>query len=259
MIIGDIHGRNNWKKFADIDYLMKADPDAVGYGPFEPDFKKYIFLGDYCDAFDKTNDQILDNLLDIIKFKTLYPNNVILLWGNHDVQYYFNKPWLPMPKRILGGPYTIAAEVSGYRLDMHYDLYEVFNTNKKLFQMAFQFQNYLFSHAGVHFGWYHHTFVKQIKGKGWDDLSVAEQLNNALDDAVECIFYSDPYRSGWKKVGGPLWCGKPLIQKKPLKNTHQIVGHSPTDDIETHKINDTTSITFCDVLFNDKFYEIKII
>jgi hypothetical protein len=92
-----------------------------------------------------------------------------------------------------------------------------------------------------------------------DDMTVAEQLNIAFQYKVECLFDMDWYRGGTKKVGGPLWCGKQLIDKKPLKNTHQIVGHTPVANIDTYKISDSTSITFCDVLHHsDEYYTINI-
>ena len=239
--IGDIHGRDIWKQFADIQKLLSGSSN-------QPLYNYYVFLGDYCDSFTESNMTIRDNLLEIIRFKTLYPDNVILLWGNHDVEYLKNLPWLP-----------IDGNVAGFRSEMHYDLFEIFNNNRDLFQLAFQEKNYLFSHSGVHFGWYHFVFTKAIKGRGMEDMTIAEQLNEAFNYRLECLFDIDWYRGGNKKVGGPLWCDKKLTSKKPLMNTHQIVGHTATDDIITCNINDSTSITYCDVLHKKKaFYTIFI-
>jgi predicted MPP superfamily phosphohydrolase len=247
-MISDIHGRDIWKTFADIKFLLSAEPDAAGFAPFEPEYDYYVILGDYTDSFTISNKDIFDNLLEIIRFKKLYPNNVILLWGNHDTYYYKYTPNQKMD-----------GSISGFRPEMHFDLYDIFNKNNKLFQLAFQVNNYLFTHAGVHFGWYHYVFAKAIKGKGWDDLTIAEQLNNAFEERLECIFDVDHYRGGYKKVGGPLWCSKQLIDKKPLKNIHQFVGHTPVNDIDTYRINDSTSITFCDILHKKSAYhEINI-
>jgi len=247
MAISDLHGRTCWKDFGDIKFLLTAEPDAAGFGPYTPDFDLYVFLGDYTDSFTETNSTIKENLLEIIKFKTLYPKNVILLWGNHDVEYYINLPWLKMN----GG-------ISGFRPEMHYDLYDIFNTNKDKFQVAFKVNNYLFTHAGVHFGWYHYVFTKAIKGMGMNEMDIADQLNEAFKHNVKCLFDVDWYRGGSKKVGGPLWCGKQLMVKKPLKYCHQIVGHTPVDDFQKIVIGNS-SITFCDVLHKkNEFYEINI-
>jgi len=243
LTIGDLHGRTIWKTFADIKFLLTAEIGTAGYAPFEPDYDLFIFLGDYTDSFTESNETIRENLLEIIRFKTLYPNNVILLWGNHDIEYYLNKPWLPLKTAI-----------SGFRSEMHYDIYEIFKKNENLFQVAFQIENYIFSHSGIHFDWYFHVFTKAIKDMGWDDLSVADQINNAFNQRIDCVFDVDHYRGGYKKVGGPLWCDKRLMEKKPLKNTRQICGHNPVNDITTININDNTSITFCDVLHKKNTY-----
>lgn len=248
MIIGDLHGKTIWKNFGDIKWLMTAEADAAGYGPFEPEYDYYIFLGDYTDSFTVDNETIRTNLLDLIKFKNLYPKNVILLWGNHDVEYYLNQPWLPMKTAI-----------SGFRPEMHYDLFEIFNRNYDCFQLAFQIDNHLFVHGGIHFGWYHYVFMKVIKDMDLGDLNIADQLNTAFDHRIDCLFDVDHYRGGYKQVGGPLWVDKKLIDNKPLKNMHQYVGHNPVKDLDVHKIDNNTTVTFCDFLNNkDAYYVINI-
>lgn len=250
MTIGDVHGRKVWKEFGDIKFLLYADPEAAGYGGFVPEFFKYVFIGDYVDSFTETTETIKENLLEIIRFKKLYPEHVVLLWGNHDVNYIQNKPWLP-----------VEYHVSGFRPEAHQDLYDIFYENKDLFQVAYQYNNILFCHAGVHYGWYHFVFTKAIKGLGMDDMTISEQLNEAFLYNISCLFDIDWYRGGNKKVGGPLWTDKQMIDKKPLKNTHQVVGHNPVDEIRTYKPykNNDATITFIDVLHHNKdFYTINI-
>jgi len=248
LTIGDIHGRTCWKKFADIGFLLSAEPDAAGFGTFIPEQNKYIFLGDYVDSFTETNITIRENLLELIRFKTLYPDNVVLLWGNHDVEYWRNLPW------IKG-----EIPIRGFRTEAHYDLFEIFNRNVEKFQLAYQYKNYLFSHAGVHFGWYHFVFTKVIKDMNMENMSVTEQLNEAFLHRIPCLFDVDWYRNGNKRVSGPLWCDKQLMSKKPLKNMHQIVGHTATDEIKIFKKNDATSVVFCDILnTKEDFYTLSI-
>ena len=246
MVVGDIHGRTVWKEFADIKFLLYAEPESAGFGGFVPEYQRYVFLGDYCDSFDVTSDQIRENLLELIRFKTLYPNHVVLLWGNHDVEYYLNEPWKAMK-----------TAVSGFRPEAHFDLYDIFNTNKDLFQLAYGEGNHLFCHSGVHYGWYWYVFTKAIKDMGMNDMTIAEQLNEAFRYKVECLFDVDWYRGGHKKVGGPLWCDKKLLNKI-LKNVHQYCGHNPVSDIHTNNIGDS-SITFCDVLHHKKAFYTLII
>ena len=66
--IGDIHGRGIWKTFADIKHLLVAEPDAAGFGPFEPDYDYFVFLGDYTDSFiyDSTGYMVIHNEMEVL-------------------------------------------------------------------------------------------------------------------------------------------------------------------------------------------------
>lgn len=65
--IGDIHGRTCWKNLIDLSC------------------DKIVFVGDYVDDYwPVTDEQIIENLLDIIQFKKDYADKVILLLGNHE-------------------------------------------------------------------------------------------------------------------------------------------------------------------------------
>ena len=67
--IGDIHGRDDWQ--------------AINIRNYD----KIIFIGDYVDSFEKSDFAILENLKKIISLKKRHPDKVVLLLGNHDVQY----------------------------------------------------------------------------------------------------------------------------------------------------------------------------
>lgn len=245
--IGDIHGRDCWKNFADIKFLLYAEPEAAGFGGFVPEYDFYIFGGDYVDSFNVTSEKIKENLLEIIRFKKLYPNHVILLWGNHDVEYFLNLPWNKKDKAI-----------TGFRPEAHFDLYDVFNENRDLFQVAFQLENYLWTHAGVHEGWYKFVFKKYTKDIDITNMTIADQLNEAFLYKLECLFDCDWYRGGTKRVGGPLWLSKEYSSKKPLKGYHQFVGHTATEDFKTFKFGNDTSITYCDVLPHKEYFLVTI-
>lgn len=260
LVIGDLHGRNIWKKFADIDFLLKADKDAAGFGPFIPEYDHYIFIGDYCDSFTITNEDILDNIKDLIKFKKLYPDNVVLLWGNHELHYILDIPWATKFKYVC----------SGYRAEMHYQLYEIFNKNFDIFQMAFQISNHLFTHAGVHKGWYNFEFLPNFKNDVIEKLekleidytinNISDKLNLAFIHRLDCLFDVGYRRGGSKRVGGPFWLDKALTNKI-IDGYHQYVGHNPVEGIQKYKPygNDNSTITFLDVLHKRKsFYKLNI-
>ena len=106
-IIGDLHGKNCWKK------LLKDKIDS---------FDKIIFMGDYSDDswITFTDKEIVSNLKEVIDFKKKYNEKVELLIGNHDFQY------------IVGYP-TAGRYRETYAKEMH----QIFNENKKLFKIIF--------------------------------------------------------------------------------------------------------------------------
>ena len=67
-IIGDIHGRDAWKRLVDESCIN-------------------IFVGDYFDPYDRIHFMDLQyNFMEIIEYKKKHPENVVLLYGNHDYE-----------------------------------------------------------------------------------------------------------------------------------------------------------------------------
>lgn len=219
--IGDLHGKDLWKN-------IEFDKS-----------KKFIFLGDYVDSYDISNEKILSNLIEIIEFKKKYSNNVILLLGNHDIAYLKKE-----------------GNVSGYRYDMLFDLYDIFSKNINLFQMSYENDGCLWTHAGVHKGWWSIYGEPILNGKKIVQFSHLINNNTSVSDLINMMFefnYDPLYmvslnRGGRHKISGPLWADKIEIYKKPLDGYHHIVGHNEVKNIKTHIINKTTKVTFCDCL-----------
>lgn len=248
--IGDIHGRDIWKTFGDISILMKSN------GSFKPDYDKYVFIGDYCDSFTLSHVEILHNLNEIIRFKKMYPEYVILLLGNHDVQYFLRNPF---------GHNDLIC--SGYNSIGHVDYYDIYRKNRFLFQMAYQYKNYLFSHSFVSSDWYRYSFrdvyfdfvaklscdIEMIMSR-----NLGEALNTGLIYELEPMFMVGSERYGPNKYGGPLWEDIKRVDNAILLY-HQIVGHTPVKEIRTHILGKNTSVTFIDVLAHkDSFYTVNI-
>ena len=237
--IGDLHGLNTWKECADLKILAEF-PNLI------TDYDKYIFIGDYVDSFTHTDKEIIENLLEIIQLKKNYPDKIITLWGNHDLQYYLGiKTW----------------GCSGYRPQIREKLHHIFKENRKLFQVAFQIKNYIWTHAGIHKGWYKDRFSKIVHK---ENTTLAEQLNELLYRNADCLTDVGYARGGGYTIGSPLWLDK-INLHKPLEGYHQITGHSKVKYIRTdksHQLPGTpkdTSVTFVDCL--DKttdFYELEI-
>ena len=219
--IGDVHGYGYWKNH------VKNEHDIC------------VFVGDYVDDFDNTSEVIVNNLLDIIEYKKNNIDKVILLLGNHDIQYMLNHPSVNKLKYSC----------TGYRLYSHFDLYDIFNDNKLLFQVAYQHKNYLWTHAGIHRGWYEQKFLPHFN-KHFKDFNgnIADQLNIAFEHELEPLFYVGYYRGGVKPTGGIFWADYNETKHKGLKDYHQICGHTRKKKITTEtqpKFN--SSITYIDV------------
>ena len=228
--IGDLHGLTTWKII---------NPEL---------YDKIIFLGDYVDSFSISDEQILNNLLDVIQFKKDNPNKVTLLWGNHDLQYLF-----------IFNYYGC----SGYRNQMYEQLHKIYNDNKELFQMSYQTNDTIWTHAGIHQGWYNHRFNSFRVLNNYDSLTISTQLEIAfkikdVDDNANCLFDVGHRRGGYYNVGGPFWCDVEELKSSPIQGYNQIVGHNRVKEI-TKIYRHNKEIVFVDCLENNtdnpKFYE----
>lgn len=214
LAIGDVHGRSDWK-------------DIVKHN----EANKVVFLGDYLDSFDIQPIRQYENLIEIIEFAKQNTVSVELLLGNHDIQYYLHQDMISQVR------------CSGYNPAMHFDFYNLFKSNKSLFKIAYQYKNYLFTHAGLHRGWYNYRFREFHK----ESEILSKSLNRELEYENPVLWDCGFKRGGSKKVGGPLWADFIETYKKPLQGYHQIVGHTRMDEIKTKRIGVDTSVTYIDV------------
>lgn len=227
--IGDIHGRSAWKKI---------NPDL---------YEKIIFVGDYVDGA-LPDHVVVENFRDIIEFKRNYEDKVVLLTGNHDIQYIF---WQP------GNPF----QCSGYRSNLQPLLTKIFNLNPEYFQVAYQIDNFLFTHAGLSTGWYNYceTIIDEYQNK-FQTKNIAETLNIIFRSKDTNILHLVSHnRRGLYPYGGITWADWNETVNNALEGYHQIVGHTRRDNIQTYTINDKTKITYIDVLSKvEDFYEYPV-
>lgn len=244
--IGDVHGHDTWKKAV---YQYDKETKQFGECLLGKDIDKVIFLGDYVDDWGLPNLTILDNLNDIIQLKKDYPDNVVLLWGNHDAAYLRNET------------------CSGNRPEMRLTLYYIFRDNFKLFQLAYQYEKTIWTHAGIHRGWWEYFAEPLLNGKTETRFTpflvlcdnIADQLNLMFEFYYDPIFMVGHHRGGTAKVGGPLWADKVEIYTKPLEGYHQVVGHNPVPYVRTYTFKNNTKLTFCDCITKtDRFYKLEI-
>jgi hypothetical protein len=222
LTIGDIHGRDSWKSFT-------QDLDS---------YDKIIFIGDYVDSFTVSNVLMLHNLVEIIELKKQNPDKVVLLLGNHDIQYI-------VPNQSC----------SGYRPEMQYDLQDLFRKNLDLFQMAYQYENTLWTHAGVSEGW-----LKQLERLlanptfKYSDIvaernpeTLADKINLAWELKLSVLYYVDTYSGGTNAWAGPLWVRPIILNNWPIK-MNQVVGHTPQATIWTNPVEGNVTHYFIDCL-----------
>jgi hypothetical protein len=197
-IIPDIHGRTNWETF--------VDPKLTN-----------VFLGDYVDSFDVDDVTIVKNLKNIITFKKDVPETILLL-GNHDMQYMFS---------------YLKYGCSGYRQKLYVKLNLIFNKHKKLFNLAYQYNNYLFTHAGLssycwgkYCKYYQSKSLSEMEGNYADNINIAWESEKLLD----ILMSVGTARGGYENTGGIVWCDKREIKAYPLTDIKQVVGHTPIED-----------------------------
>lgn len=228
--IGDIHGRPFWKNI---------DPTK---------YDKVIFTGDFVDSHKYSNEEILENFMAIIDLKKDFPEKVVLILGNHDLQYMWDY-------RTFG--------CSGFRSELYHDLHDLFNNNRDLFQVAFQIGNHIWTHAGISKGWYNFNkgfiehyleMFKPDENRSIDGLEIVKELN--LADVLNIILWTkdnhllhqvSDYRGGVYQYGGITWADRRETMNGYLPGYHQIVGHTPIDQI-TMFGDENGSIRYIDVL-----------
>lgn len=216
--IGDIHGRPYWKNI---------DPES---------FDLIVFIGDYVDAYIFSNGEVLQNLKDIIVLKKKYPEKVVLLLGNHDVQYMWN---------------YFEFGCTGFRDTMYDELHILFTENRDLFKIAHQEGKTIWTHAGISNGWV--KFNQKII-----DENAKKFGTEALVDTLNCIMHTKDNkilhqvsvkRQGVYPHGGITWADRQETVNNYLDGYHQIVGHTPIDRI-TKFGDENGSIRYIDVQRN---------
>lgn len=217
IVIGDIHGESCWKE------IVERHPG-----------EKYIFLGDYCDPYnqDLFEDDVLNNLSQIIKFKQEHRDNVILLLGNHDMQYIDDTAEL----------------CSRYMVRINNEIEELFKENKDSFQKIHSEGDLLFTHAGISQNWFNTNFANMDKG------DILEIINN--HDNAGVLHHCGKARGGRMPYGGIFWADKNEMCN-PLNGFIQIVGHTRVPDISLKCIDENTAIFFCDCLAMGKYLSIE--
>lgn len=210
-VIGDIHGRTNWKELVKDECIN-------------------IFTGDYFDPYERyTFEEMKNNFLDIVSYKHAHPQTILLL-GNHDLHYIYG------------------AESTRYDRSHDKEIKELFTRYKYSFQLAFATRNYLITHAGVTRDWVTRRFP-ELKSFTPRDLSKA--INKIWNEErfEYFMFYYNSMRGdyyGTSPTQSCIWVRpETLISHNVFKTTQfkQVVGHTQYEEI-----TEQGGIVFVDVL-----------
>jgi hypothetical protein len=221
IILGDIHGRDIWKK------VVEANPDA----------DLFIFIGDYFDSFDIDTSTQIFNFREIMEFKAKNPDKVITLLGNHD--YHYTSGCIGS---YSGFNYSIL-------YNMKLELDELVRNGTLL--IAHQIENLLFTHAGVT-----KTFCEEHK---IDTNNLVDSLNEHLIfKPIVFNFRSgknnSPYGDDINQ--GPLWVRPKSLFEDGLDLIH-IVGHTAGANIKTNIENNRGYIVI-DCLEHGEYLELIV-
>ena len=199
LVIGDIHGRSNWK----LAIYQEQPIDRV------------IFIGDYMDSFTISGVEQIDNFKQIIQYKENNPQvEVVMLIGNHDHHYY---------------PEIGYTGTSGYQSGVAPSITQVIDENRHHLQMAYGFGEYLFTHAGVS-----PVFMDQVFGKDdWSKESVVVDLNELFRYKPKAFEFNGFDGHGDNTTQTPIWIRPRSLMssnkkhEKGLKKDYiQVVGHT---------------------------------
>ena len=201
ILLGDTHGRTLWK-----DIVTKESPDQV------------VFIGDYFDSLDISQENQLRNFIDILEYKYRIPNTILLI-GNHDFHYMFNYE-----------------RYSGFQPKMYPTFNHLLNEEKDSFQMAFLLDDLLCTHAGVSAEWLKDNDISE-------DADIVKEINELFIAQPRMFMFTGSEPSGDNTYQTPIWIRPQSLmianKNSSLKKTYrQVVGHTQVSadaSIETLK------------------------
>lgn len=194
--IGDIHGKDVWKKIV----AKNSSSDKI------------IFMGDYFDSKDNiSTEEQIENFNTIIRLKIRNPNQIVLLFGNHDFQY------LP----------GINEKYSGYQYSGAAAINLVISESLRHLQMCYIYENYLFSHAGVTKTW----AASNLQHEGCLEI----QINDLFKYKPQSFGFTmgeryDNYGNDITQT--PIWVRPESLAIDKLENYIMVVGHTQCSNIE---------------------------
>lgn len=196
IVFGDTHGRDVWKQVVNTEKW-----DMV------------IFLGDYFTSRDGISeaDQIA-NFKEIMEFKDLYPDHVILCIGNHDTQA-MRYSWADCSPRFYSNwAYDNRAEILSRC------------------QWVYVIDDIVFSHAGITTQWFDNVKKAHPEVKTFDDINLIEPCE--LFGFTPCKL-SDYY--GDSQTQPCTWVRPACLTEYGVPGYTYVVGHTRPQFISNYR------------------------
>lgn len=201
---GDLHGRIASLEGA-IAKFKKGRYDAL------------VLMGDYVDSHHMSLQYQLECLKAIAEYQfELGPDVLIPLIGAKDHPAYIYKYW------VKGNNKEMASSYAKYYAHAKY-------------QFAWQYDNYLFTHAGINQKWWNRMrHLRWFVDKQFpDDIqNEADLLNKMYSIGMHRLLF-DPgkIRQGSCEGGGPLWSDMYENENHRWATCNQVVGHTSVEEI----------------------------
>ena len=230
LFVGDIHNHN---------YIF----DNINRLDDKYQFDNIIFVGDYVDDWNTTNEDSLNTLDKVINLKKSNENKYTLLIGNHELSY------LGYP--CSGHRYENDTLVNKKLLDniKYFDICKIIDLNNcnSMFNY-WDYDNakasapYIISHAGFTDGYF--NILKKVYGVEKDSsIDILKEISKIIKDELineGTIYYTINQasfnRGGNSNYGSFLWADKIELLDYPTSIfPNQIVGHSPVRSITNYR------------------------
>lgn len=198
LVIGDIH----CKPEILMNFYHQADK-----------YDKIVFVGDACDNFGQGQEANIKAITTLSGIKDTLKDKFVWLIGNHDWGYYDD-----------------SVDMTGHIKKDSAKVYQLLKDNLDKWDILYEQDGYLFSHAGVCTEFLRHPLLCSSRSsefvKTVNNLKNRPGPYNPLNGVgISCGGYQTP---------SPLWMRPSdceYSQLNPIKTHKQIIGHTPVRDI----------------------------
>lgn len=208
LVLSDVH-----HDIAKLEYILKKEKYDV-----------IVNLGDWFDNFYHDSIYDAEKTCRFIK-QWIFKDNFITLWGNHDIQYFYENEY---------------AICSGYTKDKDVAINDIFSNLvypiRNKFKWHIWIDDFLCSHAGIH-PYHFPPLLSNISKESineWLDNEAKQAEIKLINGGDHWFYRAGRGRGGKMKFGGITWLDF-KTEFEPIDGLKQIVGHSFHKNIINHQ------------------------